>query len=52
MGPQTRDKQQQQQQQSDAGGDPSSAARRSMQLLPGSFRLAAGNNSSPGNPNS
>lgn len=33
-----------------SGGAPGSAARRSsMQLLPGSFRLAAGHNNSPGN---
>lgn len=53
MGPQTRDRQQQQHAgTSDAcggSGEPGSAARRSMQLLPESFRLAAGNNNSPGN---
>lgn len=56
LGPQARDGQQPQQQQEGAGGFggnggglAGSAARRSMQLLPGSFRLGAGNTAnSPG----
>jgi hypothetical protein len=58
MGPAARERQQHGQQQQLAptaeepagsgGGAPGSAARRSMQLLPGSFRLAAGHNNSPG----